>query len=110
MFIVRNWGFKNFTKIDESDNWNWKIAVYADHRISPTGIVSLRQNLENKQKRYKLSRPNASHVSSEAEDLFESAVNIEDGIAVRINHNLQVITNVDIEAKSLIDFQFNTGL
>ena len=65
-FIVNNWGFKNFKKIEASDNIEWKICVYSDHRISPDGIATLEQNLENKKKRYAFNRTNSSHLSLEA--------------------------------------------
>ena len=83
-FIVENWGFKNFTRIEESDNWNWKIAVYSDHRISPSGVVTLKQNLENKQKRYRISRHNSSLLSKGADGLFKSAERIEQELGKRL--------------------------
>lgn len=97
LFLVENWGFKNFTRIAESNNWEWKIAVYSDHRISPQGIVSLKENLKNKQKRYKLSRPNASHISDQAEELYNSATIIEKEIQENISIQIDSITNIQIE-------------
>ena len=93
MFLVKNWGFKNFTRIAKSDSWEWKIAVYADHRISPSGVVSLKTNLENKQKRYKLSRPNASHISGEAESLYNSAIEIEEAVQKNLTIKLEDISS-----------------
>lgn len=97
LFLVENWGFKNFTRIANSDNWEWKIAVYSDHRISPEGVVSLKQNLENKQHRYTLSRPNASHISTQAEELYNSAVKIEKDIQANISIALKKIQNPQID-------------
>jgi hypothetical protein len=93
LFIVENWGFRNFTRIAQSNNWNWKIAVYADHRISPSGIVTLKQNLENKQRRYSLSKTNASHISDQAEILFRSALEVEVEIQKRTKLDLQMVNN-----------------
>ena len=97
LFIVENWGFKNFTKIAKSDNWSWKIAVYSDHRISPQGVVTLKENLENKQKRYKLSRPTASHISDKAKDLYKSAMEIESEIAKNVSLDLQKINTDELD-------------
>jgi hypothetical protein len=96
-YIVENWGFKNFKRIDESENIEWKICVYADHRVSPNGIVTLEENLENKRKRYALSRSNASHLSQEAEGLLRAAKNIEDYISQNCSIKLYTITTTDIE-------------
>jgi len=97
LFIVKNWGFKNFKRIAESDNWNWKIAVYSDHRISPIGVVTLQQNLENKQKRYKLSKQNASHLSEQANELFNSATQIEQEIMKNSLINLHTIDTIRVD-------------
>lgn len=101
LFLIENWGFKNFTRIAESDNWEWKIAVYADHRISPQGVVSLKQNLENKQKRYKLNRPNASHISDKSQNLYDSAIEVENDLQKNISVKLDSIKTEDLDKTSL---------
>jgi hypothetical protein len=107
LFIVENWGFKNFTRIERSDNWNWKIAVYADHRISPDGITSLRQNFENKQSRYKVSKHDASHISEDAMTLFNSALQVESSILPNTTTNLYNISTekIDILGNTLLGLE-----
>lgn len=105
MFLVENWGFKNFIKIAESDNWEWKIAVYSDHRISPHGITSLKENLKSKQERYKINRPNASHISGKANLLYNSALEIEKDIQKNLtipldSFSMQQITTLIDEMES----------
>ncbi len=95
-FIVENWGFKNFKRIYESNNLEWKICVYSDHRISPNGIVSLEENLREKRKRYSLNKKNASHLSKDFEMLLQSAQKIEEFIANNWIQNLHKITNSDL--------------
>jgi hypothetical protein len=100
LFLVENWGFKNFSRIAQSNNWNWKLAVYCDHRISPQGLVTLEENLANKQKRYRLSRPQASHNSDQAIDLFASALAIESELAQMTSRDLQDIKLPELDASA----------
>jgi hypothetical protein len=95
-FIVENWGFKNFVRINNSDNIEWKIAVYSDHRISPGGVTSLEENLVNKQKRYSFSKKGSSHLSNEADNLLNAAKQIEIFIQKNCRIDLQKIHSSDL--------------
>lgn len=99
MFLIENWGFSQFSRVDKSDDYNWKICVYTDHRVSPTGIVSLSENLAGKRKRYSKSGRNSSHISDKFEGLFESAENVERQIKEHCKIDLLSLAGMDFSGR-----------
>lgn len=45
-------GFHNWCLTSQSDSWEQKIATYADTRVSPYGVASLNDRLEDANRRY----------------------------------------------------------
>ncbi|HLD03253.1 MAG TPA: HD domain-containing protein [Candidatus Dojkabacteria bacterium] len=103
LFIVKNKEFSNFDNISLSHNWELKLAAYADHRIGPLGILSLRKRFAEQAKRYKLSRPKSAHLSEKREILANAAFRVEKQLMKYISRNVHKITNAEIAA-SLYNF------
>lgn len=101
MWIVENWGFGNFEKVLKSDNWEYKICVYSDHRIGPFGVVSLAERFAEQRKRYQLQAHNSvdltAHLSNKSEILAECAFEVEKQIQKMTKKDLASITDIEIE-------------
>ncbi|OGM11572.1 hypothetical protein A2Z22_02125 [Candidatus Woesebacteria bacterium RBG_16_34_12] len=50
--IINNFGFSNTANIFKTKNYNFKICVYSDMRVSPTGVTSLMTRLKEARNRY----------------------------------------------------------
>ncbi len=57
MGIIDAIGFVHAEESDRSSDINQKIATYADMRVEPMGVTSLRQRLDEGNRRYKQNRP-----------------------------------------------------
>ncbi|MBP9690495.1 hypothetical protein KBD81_00280 [Candidatus Woesebacteria bacterium] len=55
--LIEAIGFSNAKMNWESDDFSAKIAAYADMRVEPFGVTSLRKRLEDGNKRFKLNKP-----------------------------------------------------
>ena len=55
--LLQNVGFSNGKEIYESGDLNKMICAYSDHRVSPTGVLSLNDRIAEVTARYKKSRP-----------------------------------------------------
>lgn len=102
MFIIDNWGFGYFDKVLSSNNWEYKICVYSDHRIGPNRVLPLTERLENQRQRY-LKNPNknnsatiSSHLSDRREMLISCAFEVEKQIQSQVSRDLSTITDEEI--------------
>ena len=50
--IIKAFGFAKVKETFELDDWGTKVAVYSDHRASPTGVLPLHERLVEARKRY----------------------------------------------------------
>lgn len=102
LWIVENWGFGNFKKVLESDNWEYKIGVYCDHRIGPFGIVSLIDRFAEQRKRYEQQKHDSAdilaHISDKSEMLANCAFEVEKQLQTKTQKNLSEITDHEIKA------------
>lgn len=102
LWIVSNWGFGNFDRILASDNWEYRICVYSDHRIGPFGVVSLKDRFSEQKKRYEghkhKSSDTSAHLSKRAEYLIDCAHRVEEQIQTKVNKSLNSISDREVEA------------
>ncbi len=52
LLILEKYGFSKAKITNLSRDFSFKIAAYSDHRVSPVGVVSLVERLEEARKRY----------------------------------------------------------
>lgn len=101
LWVVKNWGFGNFDKVLASNNWEYKICVYSDHRIGPFGTVKLKERFNEQRKRYEkqkhISVDINSHLSDRSEFLANCAFKVEKQIQTKINRDLDSITDQEIK-------------
>lgn len=89
--IVKNvldMSYFNAVLIARSDNWILKILLYADLRVSPTGIIPIRKRLDDVHSRlekYK-KRP----------DLYAAGIEIENQVQQNMDCNVSEITNENV--------------
>lgn len=86
--IILNKNFVNATKIANSSNWNEKILLYADMRVSPHGITTLKERLDDVISRIPKYRDNPN-----TPNLVNSGYEIEKQIQNNINNSIELITN-----------------
>lgn len=93
-------GFSNARRNYESSDFGWKIAAYADMRVEPHGVTSLKKRLEDGHKRFNINKPGESR-----EDFFWEMAGylekIEAQIFERSSLNPQDITETQIQAPIL---------
>ncbi len=101
LWIVENWGFSNFEKVLTSNNWEYKIGVYSDHRISPLGVVSLKERFAEQKKRYEQQEHKSvdlnAHLSNKSEILISCAFEVEKVLQKNTLINLNTVSDLDIE-------------
>ena len=109
-WIVENWGFGNFEKVMKSDNLEYKICVYCDHRIGPFGIVSLEERFAEQRKRYEQQSHTSGDISAHLSDkekhdkLVASAFEVEKQIQEKTKINLNSILDQDLSLEHASDF------
>lgn len=84
--IVRNKGFSNSVNISQGVTWELKILFYADLRISPKGLVTMKERLDevtNRLEKYKND--------SRLPDLIKACEEIEKQIQAQITDDLAQI-------------------
>ncbi len=99
-WIVKNWGFGNFARALASDNWEYKICMYCDHRIGPFGIVSLIDRFAEQRKRYELQKHDSVDASAHLTDqgrLANCAFEVEKQLQSKISRDLTTITDEEIK-------------
>jgi hypothetical protein len=79
LWVVLNKIFINNEMIANSDNYELKICAYADQRVGPEGIVSLKDRFDELKERYG-SKSNASINHPRSEYLIKAAFDIEDQV------------------------------
>ena len=77
--------YSNTIGIVKSDNWILKILLYADLRVSPTGVISLRKRLDEVRERLEKYKDRT--------DLYEAAIEVENQIQQNISCNVSEITD-----------------
>lgn len=101
LWIIENWGFGNFDKVLTSDSWEYKICVYADHRVGPFGVVSLADRFAEQRKRYEQQQHGSidlsAHLSDKSEILANCAFKIEKQLQEKIKKDLETIMDKEIE-------------
>lgn len=102
LWIVQNWGFGNFEKVLNSENWVYKIGVYSDHRIGPFDVVSLKDRFDEQKKRYALQKHSSgdlsAHLSEKSDFLIDCAFQVERQIQNKTKINLNSISLKDISS------------
>lgn len=103
LWIVENWGFGRFEEVMNSDNWEYKVGVYSDHRIGPFGVLSLSNRFAEQRARYEMQKHDSadlsSHLSNKSEMLANCAFEVEKQIESKIGINiLDKITTENVEA------------
>lgn len=53
VFLISEMGFENLHQVIDSNDIELKICLYADQRVAPYGIVSIRERFADLRKRYK---------------------------------------------------------
>ncbi|MBI4099655.1 hypothetical protein HY440_01485 [Candidatus Microgenomates bacterium] len=99
LWIVDNWGFGNFDKVLASDNWEYKICVYSDHRIGPFGVVSLVDRFAEQRKRYEQQKHGSGDISAHLSDkgrLANCALEVEKQLQAKVSRDLAAITDEEI--------------
>ena len=110
-WIVENWGFGNFDKVMTSDNWEYKIAVYSDHRIGPFGIVSLQDRFAEQKKRYEQQKHASvdlsAHLSDKSEALINCAFEVEKQLQANTQKNLGGVSDQELETsfKNFLEYK-----
>jgi len=111
LWIVNNWGFGNFDKVLKSENWEYKICVYSDHRVGPFGIVSLKERFAEQRKRYQeythKSQDLSAHLSDKSEFLANCAFEVEKQIQEMVSKDLSAIGNAEVEQGFSYFSEFN---
>ncbi len=59
MQLIKSVGFSKISENLNSNQLERKICAYSDHRVSPYGVVSLKERLDDGRKRYLLNRPHS---------------------------------------------------
>ncbi len=83
-------GFRNGVNVDNAPEWEKKICLYADMRVSPVGVVGLEERLQDMEKRYG-HKPDAVH-GRNRDDIYNALWNIEQDIFKNTDINPQFIT------------------
>lgn len=94
--LIQEKQFSNNVKIFKDSNFEVKICAYADQRISPDGVLSIRDRL-NEAKRRQKGINNASVNKPNFEELKACALKIEEQIFVHIQGKPEDITDSSIE-------------
>lgn len=96
MDCLNNIGFSKSTKNAESDSFENKIAAYSDMRVSPHGVISMEERIEDGNKRYK---GKVGH--SIGSDSFESLSN-----SLRMME-IQIFEKVSIKPEEITEEKVN---
>jgi hypothetical protein len=90
-FLVANKIFVRSDNVLASDDWELKIALYADFRVGPEGILSLAERFEEGRRRY--AGRGGSFYHPRVEEFLQSVVEIE----------REVMAQTDIRAEDISD-------
>ena len=98
----------NNVKTAKSDDIKVKIEAYCDQRVSPEGVVSLQERLEELKKRHSKIK-GATLYGKNADDIIKAAFEIEKQVLQSANIPKEFISNKNIEniSKELINFKIN---
>lgn len=97
--LLRRKQFLNNLETERCDDFNQKIAAYADQRVGPYGVLSLEERLAEAQKRYK-GVPYASVNTSNFDSLVASIFRVE----------LQIQANTAVEIERIDDAMIALGV
>ena len=89
--IVFDKSYPNGPKIAQSNNWILKILLYSDLRVSPTGVISIKERLDDLHSRLEKYK--------NREDLYEAGLQIEH----------QVQENMTIDVSNITDERIARG-
>ena len=78
------------------DSYEIKIGAYADQRVAPDGIYSIRERLEEAKSRYK-DKPGSSMNNSRTDLLMECAYEIEKQVMMHCNIMSEDINNESVQ-------------
>lgn len=94
--------YPNAPEIVSSDNWILKILLYSDLRVSPTGIISIRERLDDVHSRLEKYK--------NRQDLYESGIALENQIQEHIAGKAEDITDetTETDEEKLLQIQVNT--
>lgn len=87
---VLDMSYWNAPIIAKSDNWILKILLYSDLRVSPTGIIPIKERLDDVHSRLEKYK--------ERMDLYEEGLEIENQIQQNVSCKLSDITNETTQA------------
>lgn len=96
LYMIEEKQFVNNIKTRSSDDYAIKICAYADQRVSPNGVLPIKNRLDEAIVRYRGVK-NASVNSENREELIECALVIEQQIFQHVDGSPQDITDATIE-------------
>jgi HD domain-containing protein len=81
-------------QVADGHNWHFKIAYYADGRVSPSGLVSLKERFDDLQKRY-ARRPEWQPKATQ--ERYRICLEIERKLQAHCKQNLAEIEETDLD-------------
>ena len=96
-------------RVLQEGDFNLKVATYADQRIAPTGVATLKERFDECKIRYK-NNPKASINDPKSEELIKAAFEIEKQLQQKCKLDLSKITSKDLEKEieKLKNYVFTT--
>jgi len=95
-FLLENITFEKTDFILELDDWDLKICAYADYRVAPFGIVSLKERIDDIKRRYKGKDTNPFN-EPRTELLTKYTFEIEKEIFAQLSISPSDINNESVE-------------
>lgn len=92
--------------IEKSNSYITKIAAYCDQRVSPNGVSSLQERMQEGKIRYK-NKPGTSFNNQRTDEMIESAIQIEKQIMKYTNLKPEQINDFTIEEYIIKLKEFN---
>lgn len=90
-------GFSQLTYVRESHSYEQKIVEYADCRVAPYGVLSMKDRLDDMRKRYAKRRSDIPKESEQYDHLFAAAEEIERQIFAKARIKPEDITGESIQ-------------
>lgn len=96
--LVESFGTRNVQNIIDSKDLNKMIVNYSDHRVAPTGIVSLKERIQDQHKRFMKSFPSevAQQKIQSRKPTDDAKFELERLIFEKSKINADAIINTDV--------------
>lgn len=96
MQYIEGVGFSKLDRIRDSHSYGQKIVEYADTRVTPTGVASMDERLEEARSRYVGRRSDMAHAKERYDELIAAAHEIERQIFSQSNIRPEDITDTSV--------------